>query len=244
MRVSNYIKEVIKSFFLLTNVPVQYYDYEGNRASQYGLSTMMEEIFNEYDLYSQLKNNFNEEKTDTITIKDDIHFTILPICPRNKYRGHFILGAYTSNIINKNIPYKPLALKHNMIDTLRLMWRNSPNISSADVNNNPYSFHVKKAIDYIDSRYMDNISLDDISDYLEINKSYFCTIFKEETGSTFTEFLNKVRVNNSKKLLLNKNVSVLDIALSVGFNNQNYFNIVFKKLTGQTPLEYRNKNTF
>lgn len=244
MRVSNYVKEVVKSFYLLTNIPIQYYDFDGNCAAQYGLSDNLNTLFEDHDLYSKLRDNFDSAKIDTYTSNDDIHFTILQVCPNNIYRGHFVFGPYTSNILNKNIPYKPLSLKKNIVDILRLMWRSSPNISSMDVGPRPYSFHIKKALDYIDSRYTDDISLDDISDYLGINKSYFCNIFKDETGFTFTEYLNKVRISNAKKILLKKNISILDVALSVGFNNQNYFNIIFKKLTGQTPSEYRKKNIF
>ena len=51
--------------------------------------------------------------------------------------------------------------------------------------------------------------------------------------------MNEVRVEKSKELLREGNLSTLSIALSVGFNNQNYFNMTFKKLTGMTPLQYR-----
>src|SRR5699024_6975480 len=80
-----------------------------------------------------------------------------------------------------------------------------------------------------------------VSEYLGINKSYFCSIFKNETGKTFTQFLNEKRIEKSKKLLREDNLSILDIALSVGFNNQNYYNIIFKRITNTTPLEYRKK---
>lgn len=56
---------------------------------------------------------------------------------------------------------------------------------------------------------------------------------------TFTQIVREVRVEKSKLLLTNSNLSTLTIALTVGFNNQNYFNMSFKKLTGMTPLEYR-----
>lgn len=104
-----------------------------------------------------------------------------------------------------------------------------------------YSFHVRKALDYIDSRYSDDISLEDVVDYLNINKSYFCTLFKKETGKTFIEFLNQARIEKSKALLLEENSSILDIALSLGFSNQNYFSILFRKYTGVSPMQFRNK---
>ncbi len=91
----------------------------------------------------------------------------------------------------------------------------------------------------MDSRYNKNITLDDVANYLDINKSYFCTLLKKEAGKTFTQVLNSIRIEKSKSLLLEGNSSTLDIALAVGFNNQNYYNIDFKKITGMTPLEFR-----
>ena len=99
-------------------------------------------------------------------------------------------------------------------------------------------------MDYIDARYMDEITLFDVSNYLKINKSYFCSIFKKETGKTFTQYLNETRIEKSKSLLLIEDCSMLDVALSVGFNNQNYYNIMFKKITSKTPLEFKNNGKF
>lgn len=95
-------------------------------------------------------------------------------------------------------------------------------------------------MDYIDARYNESITLEDISDYLKINRCYFCSIIKKETGKTFSQLLNEVRIEKSKELLLQENSSILDVALSVGFNNQNYYNMTFKRLTNMTPLEFRN----
>jgi AraC-like DNA-binding protein len=62
---------------------------------------------------------------------------------------------------------------------------------------------------------------------------------KRETGKTFSQFLNELRIEKSKKLLREETLPVLDIALAVGFNNQSYYSLVFKKLMRQTPLEFR-----
>ena len=98
-----------------------------------------------------------------------------------------------------------------------------------------YFDHVRKAVDYINSNYNNDLTLLDVANYLNINKSYLCTLLKKETGKTFTQLLNEM----SKNLLLENKSSMLNIALQVGFNNQNYFNITFKKITGMTPIEYR-----
>ena len=49
------------------------------------------------------------------------------------------------------------------------------------------------------------------------------SLFKKKSGYTFTNFLNKVRVEKSKKYILKKDLSILDVAVLIGFNSQNYF---------------------
>ncbi len=106
----------------------------------------------------------------------------------------------------------------------------------------PNSLHIRKAMDLLDANYSDDISLDDISRHLKINKSYFCSIFKKETGKTFSQLVNEIRIEKSKELLTKNDLSILEIALSVGFNNQNYFSSTFKKFNNKTPIEFRNEN--
>lgn len=76
-------------------------------------------------------------------------------------------------------------------------------------------------------------------EFLNLNKSYFCTLFKQETGKTFTTYLNQVRIEKSKRYLAQNNCSVLEVALSVGFSSQNYFTTTFKRMLNMTPVQYR-----
>ena len=65
-----------------------------------------------------------------------------------------------------------------------------------------------------------------------------CTIFKEETGETFTEVLIRTRMEKAKELLENTTMKNYEIAEKVGFSDPHYFGISFKKMTGYTPTEY------
>ena len=85
-------------------------------------------------------------------------------------------------------------------------------------------------------------AIDSLCTEFKINKSYFCNIFKSETGQTFINFLNNYRIEKSKDLLKDLDLSLLDIAHKVGFSNQSYYCTVFKKFTGLTPLKYREDN--
>jgi YesN/AraC family two-component response regulator len=107
---------------------------------------------------------------------------------------------------------------------------------------NSLSPYTKDVAAYIKHNFHKPIPLDDISDHVKINRCYFCNVFKKETGRTYLQFLKDIRIEKGKELLLNKSLSILEVSLSVGFNNQNYFNAIVKKLTNMTPLEYRSIN--
>ena len=98
---------------------------------------------------------------------------------------------------------------------------------------------IKKAIQFISQNFSDNISLSDVADHVHLNPAYFSTIFKQSTGSSFKEYLNMVRIEESKRLLANTDYSVIDISVATGFEDQSYFSKVFKKYTGLTPKQYR-----
>lgn len=98
---------------------------------------------------------------------------------------------------------------------------------------------IKKAIRYISENFSHNLTLDDIAGYVHLNPAYFSTLFKQSTGSSFKEYLNMVRVEESKRLLAGTDYSIVDISAATGFEDQSYFSKVFKKYTGLTPKQYR-----
>nr|WP_242568136.1 helix-turn-helix transcriptional regulator [Clostridium botulinum] len=65
---------------------------------------------------------------------------------------------------------------------------------------------------------------------------------KKRNGENFSQLVNEIRIEKSKELLTKNDLSILEIALSVGFNNQNYFSSTFKKFNNKTPIEFRNEN--
>ena len=109
----------------------------------------------------------------------------------------------------------------------------------SEMNTSSSERQARLAIDYIQSNYMDpNLSLNSICSYLNISTSYFSTIFKDETGETFTEVLSRTRMEKAKELLENTTMKNYEIAEKVGFSDPHYFGISFKKMTGCTPTEY------
>lgn len=234
------IAEIIERFNICTNLPIAAFDYNGNDIGYSGYNDKFTDFLLENDIYEKAagKLNNSNELSINVTCMNFVHYTACLIDPKNIYRGTFLIGPHTCTKSNPmNIPYKPMCLMDNLVSLLYIIEK--------DINHQgrrfktQYSYHVKKALDYMDSRYCEDISLCDVAKYLDINKSYFCSIFKKETGKTFTALLNEIRIEKSKDFLLEDNSSMLDVALASGFNNQNYYNIMFKKITGMTPLEFR-----
>jgi len=98
---------------------------------------------------------------------------------------------------------------------------------------------VSNAKLYIRENYNKNISISDIADNEGFNVSYFSTLFKKETGQTFSEYLTHVRMNEAKRLLKETNLSVALVCEAVGYSDIKHFNALFRKNAGIKPSEYR-----
>lgn len=98
---------------------------------------------------------------------------------------------------------------------------------------------IKKAILYISKNFSENLTLEEVALHVHLNPAYFSSMFKQSTGSSFKEYLNMIRIEESKRLLSNTDYSIIDIAVATGFEDQSYFTRVFKKYTGLTPKQYR-----
>jgi len=100
---------------------------------------------------------------------------------------------------------------------------------------------IRSAIKYIEENYGQPLSYKDVAKEVFVSPSYFLSLFKQETGSTFVDHLTSLRIDKAKLLLASTEKGIAEIAYEVGFNNPNYFSSTFKKLTGTTAKEYRSK---
>lgn len=94
---------------------------------------------------------------------------------------------------------------------------------------------------YVSTHLFTKITLEDISEYLDMNRTYFCMFFKKHYGKGFSDYLNDMRVDKAASLLLQEDMSIADIARDCGFKTVPYFNRAFKRSKGLTPGEYRKR---
>ena len=86
------------------------------------------------------------------------------------------------------------------------------------------------------------ITLDDIADNVYLSRTYISRIFKEEMKVTLTKYINKIRIDKSKQLLLDSSLTLADVANLTGFDDQSYYSKTFRSITGMSPGKYREKH--
>ena len=98
---------------------------------------------------------------------------------------------------------------------------------------------IRPILQYVEKNYDRHLDIKTVSRIINLSEYHFCRYFKKVTGLTFTEFLNRVRIDVSIRLLLNTGLSINEIYTRAGYTNASYFNKLFKETTGMTPLNFR-----
>ena len=95
-------------------------------------------------------------------------------------------------------------------------------------------------MNYVQTNYID-ITLDDLAEKFFLSKPYLSKYIKEKSGITFGDLVKKIRMKKAKALLKSSNMTVENIAMSVGYQNVEHFNRLFKKAYDMTPMQFRNQ---
>ena len=191
--------------------------------------------------------NFLELKELFGTIeKNQLKKAALNLNRRNEIEGlcktmHSIYNqSLDINSLNKNVRTMALIKSYLVIFLIRFddMLKAANNVSLIPQKKDS---QVAEIIKYIDTNYMNLISLSVLEKEFHLNKYYISHIFKDITGLSIIEYTQYRRIIEAQKMLTNTNKDIVDICLDCGFNNMQHFYRVFSKITRVSPYKYRNK---
>lgn len=100
---------------------------------------------------------------------------------------------------------------------------------------------MKRVLEYIHANIRYQLNVEELSDLAHVTKPYFIKLFKQEFGLSPVQYINNKKVERSQLLLFTTDMTVKEVAYTLGFNDQNYFIRMFRKVTGITPQEYRKR---
>lgn len=101
------------------------------------------------------------------------------------------------------------------------------------------SQRMEKVMSYLKSNYQHKITLDDITEEMNMTKVSFSRFIKKRSGKTFIEFLDDIRLSHASRLLMDTQHPIAEISYKCGYNNLSYFNRTFKRKLKITPKEFR-----
>lgn len=106
----------------------------------------------------------------------------------------------------------------------------------------PSELSFSDILDYISKNFRHSLTLEDIATKFGLNYSYFSRMFKKKFGCTFRNYLNELRIDHAKYMLISTTLPITDICFECGFTTQRSFNRAFLSVAGCTPKEYRKKS--
>jgi len=98
---------------------------------------------------------------------------------------------------------------------------------------------IQEVMDYVEDNFNADISLKGIAEIVHLNASYLSSLFKEELNMTFSEYLTRRRIQEAKRLLMQTDLTINEIAEKVGYQTAKYFIKIFKQYENTTPNSYR-----
>jgi AraC-like DNA-binding protein len=101
---------------------------------------------------------------------------------------------------------------------------------------------VKRALGLIEAQFDMDMSIDQLAQYLHVSPSYLHGVFRRETGKSPHSYLTEIRIGRSKKLLVDTDLKIEEVASSVGISDPAYFSRLFRRQVGMSPRSFRTQN--
>lgn len=185
-------------------------------------------------LISALYSKIRSYKMSTIQYAKQLTIEFLSVAARTAEQDGMAVQAEDSVEIWKS------ALSAKTIDDLEELMKSVYRVIADKLPVEDKNLIVKEISEYIKENYNHKINLTEIAKKFYLSYSYLSLLFKKETGSNITEYLNIVRINKAKELLKDPKNKIYNIGSMVGIDDSHYFSRIFKKYTGLSPSQYRN----
>ncbi len=163
---------------------------------------------------------------------------------------HETIERLILEILNEYLADAPLseaAIYSKLIHIFVLIGRsysfNNQPFPNNSTKQHAYTEHFLFICDYINEHFNEGLTLDFIANLSGFSKFHFSRLFKQFTNVSFYKYLNRKRIENAEKLLVNQNISITDVALQCGFSNLSTFIRMFKIIKNCTPTEFKSMFT-
>jgi two-component system, response regulator YesN len=113
-------------------------------------------------------------------------------------------------------------------------------ISVAELTRENYSYLVRQALELIQDHFTEDLQLSQVAEALFITPNYLSRLFRQETGKSFSEFIQEMRIKKACELLSLGKLKIYQVGEAVGYPNPRYFSEWFQKHTGYSPKDFRN----
>ena len=189
----NFIISVLKDFYECCNMPVKAISSEFDDIYKIGYNDYFEEIF-PLEQIKDLINHSGSHLDINLDSNIDIYYKVVSISKFNKNKGFFVLGPISNKPVGNtshNIPYRSLECSNYMS---KLILNIADDKFDKNMNNKLFNPYIRKAIEYVHENYSQDITIDSLCNYLDINKSYFCSLFKKYTGKRLTDQKGQIKL--------------------------------------------------
>ncbi|MDV4150356.1 response regulator [Clostridium sp. AL.422] len=136
------------------------------------------------------------------------------------------------NIIDK------VYLEENLRGVIDVLLKGLISISK-EISTNSNNSSIKRVVKYVEKNFYKDLKLENLAEIFNYNSAYLGKIFKSYTGESFNTYLDKIRIEEGKRLLLEENLKVYEVCERIGYKNIDYFHSKFKKYVGISPLNYK-----
>lgn len=229
--------------------------YEELSALKHGTQRLTPEILSEYTdrLVGYLQTFNRQNVAETLRklenylyrVDNDIvevQLFLIDLYLRIKEKINLVYSTVTIPFPTNSKAIEFITYKYYLYEIIQFLSEQFEMIMNATGNPNRNSV-LDDILYYIDHNYQNNIKLETIAPLFGYNSAYLGKIFNKTVGESFNSYVDHIRIEHSKKLLLQKKFKVYEIAERVGYRNVDYFHKKFRKYVGESPVEFRKKNS-